>query len=59
MNDFDRLKADYEKLTLFVRDLKDALIARRAKEPQHSKEDHECPECTMLAEWLHKTKERK
>lgn len=55
MNDFDRLKADYEKLTRFTLDLKSALIARRAKEPEHSREDHECPECTMLNDWLRRT----
>lgn len=32
------------------RALMEALVARRAMEPRHSQEDHECPECIMLAD---------
>ena len=33
-----------------LRDLEAHLIRRRAMEPRHSREDHECPECETLAE---------
>lgn len=54
---YDRLLADYEKLTRFMLSLKDALISRRAQEPEHSREDHACRECTMLREWLRESQE--
>lgn len=54
---WEPLRANYEKLALFMTALKDALIARRAEEPKHSREDHECGECTMLRDWLRDTQE--
>jgi len=42
--------AEVKRLELQNRALRDALLARRAMEPQHSREDHECDECVMLAE---------
>lgn len=55
---WEPLLANYNMLSEFMRALKDALVARRAKEPEHSREDHECPECVMLDDWLRRTQEQ-
>ena len=45
----DELLAAAEEV-LALRPVKDLLIARRAMEPRHSREDHECKECDALSE---------
>jgi len=39
-----------------IEPFREAIIARHAMEPQHSREDHECDECTLLAETKPPTK---
>jgi hypothetical protein len=44
--EIDRLRAE----NMYLLKLRDLVIARRAMEPQHSREDHECPECEVLSD---------
>jgi hypothetical protein len=43
-------KAKASELKLQNATLKTLLLSRRAMEPKHSREDHSCPECEVLAE---------
>jgi hypothetical protein len=35
---------------IFLRQLERCMVKRHAYEPKHSREDHECEECTVLAD---------
>ncbi len=47
------LKSELEVTKVKIRWLFEALVARRASEPQHSREDHTCKECEVIAETIH------
>lgn len=44
-----RAEDEVKVLKLQVRALRACLLARRAVEPAHSREDHDCSECDLLA----------
>lgn len=46
----EMLTAQIKSQDFQIRALEACLIARHAMEPKHSQEDHECPECTLLAD---------
>jgi len=54
----EMLKTRIKNQDLQIRALEVCLITRHAMEPKHSQEDHECPECTLLAD-LHTPENQK
>jgi hypothetical protein len=55
----DILKVRVRVLEKDLEDLCAALITRRAMEPKHSDLDHTCPECELIADIIHRERNRK
>lgn len=47
------LLRELERARLQVRALSECLVERRAMEPKHSREDHTCKECEVVADIIH------
>ena len=50
-------RSNFESTKLQVESLRNALVARRAMESYHSREDHKCHECALLADMQHSEKQ--